>query len=262
MTLAEFFRANPKPALAFSGGTDSSYLFWTAVRAGADVRAYYVQSAFQPEFERRDAERLAAQLKQELHIVPVDILSDPKVAANPADRCYFCKTRILDAVCRAARADGCSLVMDGTNASDAVQDRPGMRALAEHGVISPLRLCGLTKAEIRRRSREAGLFTWNKPSYACLATRLQTGDPITEEKLRRIETAEDRLTEAGYTDFRARVRRGGALLQFPNSQLGRAFEEEAALRELLSDLFAEVRIDPAPRPEEKTAPDREGKEKL
>ena len=101
--------------------------------------------------------------------------------------------------------------------------------------------------------REAGLFTGDKPSYACLATRLQTGDAIAPETLRRIETAEDRLAEAGYTDFRARVRQGGALLQFPESQLPRAQAEQAKLRALLSDLFAAVRVDPVPRPEEEPA---------
>ena len=253
MTLEEFFREHPKPALAFSGGTDSAYLFWAAVQAGARVRAYYVKTAFQPEFELRDARRLAAQLQQELQILTVDILSDPVIASNPADRCYFCKTRLLSAIREAAEADGWTLVMDGTNASDAAADRPGMRALREQGIVSSLRLCGLTKAEIRKRSREAGLFTGDKPSYACLATRLQTGDAIAPETLRRIETAEDRLAEAGYTDFRARVRQGGALLQFPESQLRRAQAEQAKLRALLSDLFAAVRVDPVPRPEEEPA---------
>ena len=193
MTLTEFFHQNQKAAIAFSGGVDSAYLLYAALQSGADVRAYYVKSAFQPQFELDDARRLAETLSADMRVLDVDILADETVAANPPDRCYHCKRRIFSAIASAAAADGYTLLLDGTNASDDAGDRPGMRALRELSVRSPLRECGLTKPEIRRLSREAGLFTWDKPAYACLATRVPAGERLTAEKLENTERAEDFL---------------------------------------------------------------------
>ena len=184
MTLQEFFAAHPEAALAFSGGADSAYLLWAAVQYGRRVRAYYVQSPFQPAFELADARRLAKGLGADMRVLAVDVLALPEAAGNPPDRCYHCKHALFSAISAAAEADGFSLLIDGTNASDSAGDRPGMRALRELSVRSPLRECGLEKAEIRRLSREAGLFTWDKPAYACLATRIPAGEVITAEKLR------------------------------------------------------------------------------
>ena len=170
-------------ALAFSGGVDSSYLLYAALRWAEDVGVYYVRSAFQPEFEVRDALRLAGELGAEVKLLRADVLSCPAVAATPADRCYHCKTNSMSTIRAAAAADGYPLVIDGSNASDQISDRPGFRALEEQGILSPLRLCGLDKATIRSLSREAGLFTWDKPAYACLATRIPTGERITPERL-------------------------------------------------------------------------------
>lgn len=205
MDLKDFFRENPKVALAFSGGVDSAYLLYAAVKSGASVRAYYVKSAFQPRFELEDARRLAGELGADMRILEEDVLADAQVASNPGDRCYHCKKMIFTAIIRAAAEDGFSVLMDGTNASDDAGDRPGMRALRELEVRSPLRECGLTKAEIRRLSKEAGLFTWDKPAYACLATRIPTGTVITEERLCRTERAESYLASIGLRDFRVRM---------------------------------------------------------
>ena len=176
MTLEEFFRDNPECALAFSGGADSAFLLYAAKKYARRVHAYYVSSAFQPRFELSDARRLASELGTEMSVLSVDVLNIDAVRANPPDRCYHCKRAIFSAVSAAARADGFEVLIDGTNASDDTLDRPGMRALRELSVRSPLRECGLTKAEIRRLSRTAGLFTWNKPAYACLATRTPSGE--------------------------------------------------------------------------------------
>ena len=146
MTLQEFFRENPRVALAFSGGVDSAYLLYAALRNGAQVRAYYVKSAFQPQFELDDAMALAYQLQADVKILELDVLSDPQIAENPANRCYYCKKRIFSAIAKQAAEDGFPVLLDGTNASDDAQDRPGMQALKELNVLSPLRLCGLTKA--------------------------------------------------------------------------------------------------------------------
>ena len=243
MDLKEFFQAHPRAALAFSGGVDSTYLLWAALDCGADVKPYCVASPFQPAFEKAEAEALCARLGAELTVLPVDVLADPIVAANPPDRCYHCKNHILAAIRERAAQDGYTVLLDGTNASDDAGDRPGMRALREFGVLSPLRLCDLTKDEIRRRSREAGLPTWDKPAYACLATRVPTGTEITKELLARVEGAETALLGLGWRDFRVRVFHDAARLQLPKAELARAAGEAEALRGALAPWFSTVLLD-------------------
>jgi len=247
MTVKEYFEVNNKVAVAFSGGVDSAYLLYAAVKAGADVRAYYVKSAFQPAFEYEDARKLADQINCALSVIEADVLSDERVKANPPDRCYYCKQHIMSAITEAAESDGYDVVCDGTNASDDADDRPGFKALKEYGIRSPLRECGLTKADIRKASREAGLPTWNKPAYACLATRILTGEIITKEKLLITEKAESIMHDMGFRDFRVRMRGENALIQLTESQLAEAFAREAEIREALSDLYNEVKIDGSPR---------------
>ena len=145
MNLTQFWQTNPKAAIAFSGGVDSAYLLYSAVQSGAEVKAYYAKTAFQPAFELEDAKKLANQLGARMEILSLDVLSVPNVAENPKNRCYYCKTALFSAISAAAKKDGFSLLLDGTNASDEVSDRPGMQALRELCVRSPLRECGLTK---------------------------------------------------------------------------------------------------------------------
>ena len=247
MTLKDFFQANPRAALAFSGGTDSAYLLWAAVQAGAEVQPYFIRSAFQPRFELKDAERLCAQLGLRLRVLDCDVLARPEIAANPPERCYYCKRELFTRLLAAAAEDGYPLVMDGTNASDDAGDRPGMRALRELGVRSPLREAGLSKCDVRRLSAQAGLFTADKPSYACLATRIPSGTAIEKTMLETVETAEGLLAGRGYRNFRVRLRHWGALLQFDGLQLAQAQEDIEYIRGLLGGMFHELRIDPAPR---------------
>lgn len=243
MTLQEFFTEHPKAALGFSGGVDSSYLLWAAVNAGADIAPYYIQTAFQPAFELEDAQRLCAQIGVKLNVIRLDALADPRVAANPANRCYYCKVGLFGALRARAKADGYALLLDGTNASDDAGDRPGLKALREMEVRSPLRECGLTKAMIRQESRKAGLFTWDKPAYACLATRVPTGRTITPELLRRVEGAETALFDLGFTDFRVRLYDDAARLQLPEGQLAKAVEQRQAIRQALAPWFDIVLLD-------------------
>ena len=243
MTLQEFFTESPKAALGFSGGVDSSYLLWAAVNAGADIAPYYIQTAFQPAFELEDAKRLCEQIGVKLNVIQLDALADPRVAANPANRCYYCKVGLFGALRARAKADGYDLLLDGTNASDDAGDRPGMKALREMEVRSPLRECGLTKAMIRQESRKAGLFTWDKPAYACLATRVPTGRTITPELLRRVEGAETALFALGFTDFRVRLYDEAARLQLPEGQLAKAVEQRQAIRQALAPWFDIVLLD-------------------
>ena len=220
MTLQEFFAENPRAAIAFSGGVDSSYLLYAAVQCGADVHAYFAKTAFQPQFELDDARRLAESVGAKLTVLELDALSSEDVAE-----------------------DGFTLILDGTNASDDAGDRPGMRALREMDVRSPLRECGLTKAEIRRLSHEAGLFTWDKPAYACLATRVPTGTRITPELLAATERAEGWLFSQGYTDFRVRLLDGCARLQFPADQLARALAQHDEIVAALKPDYRAVLLD-------------------
>lgn len=243
MTLQEFFAAAPKAAVAFSGGTDSAFVLWAARQYGCQVRAYYAKSVFQPAFEWEDARRLAQSLGVELTVVPVDILAVAGAAANGPRRCYHCKRALFTALRGAAAADGYPLLLDGTNASDDAGERPGMQALRELAVRSPLRECGLTKAEVRERSRQAGLFTWNKPAYACLATRVPTGEAITPETLRKVEAAEEALFSLGYSDLRVRVFHGAARLQLPGQQLEQAAKEREAILQALAPWFDTVLLD-------------------
>ena len=207
MTLQEFFAENPRAAIAFSGGVDSSYLLYAAVQCGADVHAYFAKTAFQPQFELDDAQRLAESVGAKLTVLELDALSSEDVARNPANRCYYCKQNIFGNLKRAAAEDGFTLILDGTNASDDAGDRPGMRALREMDVRSPLRECGLTKAEIRRLSHKAGLFT------------------------------------QGYTDFRVRLLDGCARLQFPADQLSRALAQHDEIVAALKPDYRAVLLD-------------------
>ena len=243
MTLNEFFKENPKTALAFSGGVDSSYLLYTARQAGAEVHAYYVKTAFQPEFEYEDAMRLAKQLGAQVTVLRLNALSDPQVAANPANRCYYCKTGLFGALQKRALEDGYTVLLDGTNASDEAGDRPGMQALSELHVLSPLRLCGLTKSQIRELSRESGLFTWDKPAYACLATRIPTGQRITNELLARVEGAEQALFSLGFTDFRVRVFHDAARVQLKPAQMQQALTRRSEILENMRPYFETVLLD-------------------
>lgn len=244
MTLQEFFGAHPKAALAFSGGVDSSYLLYAARQLGADVKAYYVKTAFQPEFEYQDALRLASQLGADIQVLTLDVLACPDVTVNPKNRCYFCKQHIFGNILRQAKADGYDTVLDGTNASDQVSDRPGMKALQEMKVLSPLRLTGLTKAEIRSLSHEAGLFTWDKPSYACLATRIPAGTEITGADLARTEWAEDHLMSLGFRDLRVRQLSGDlALVQLPEAQMDTFLALRGEITRTLKTRYAGVLLD-------------------
>lgn len=248
MDLLQFWNAHPRAAIAFSGGVDSAYLLYSAVQAGADVKAYYAKSAFQPQFELEDARKLALQLGVRLEILPMDILSAANVAENPSNRCYYCKTAIFRCIAAAAQKDGYSLLLDGTNASDSSDDRPGIRALRELSVRSPLRECGLTKPEIRRLSAQAGLFTHDKPAYACLATRIPTGERITPEKLARTEEAENFLHSLGLRDLRVRTFGDAARIQVRQEDLETILRSREAIVAQLKKSYSGVVLDLEVRP--------------
>ncbi len=244
MVLKEFFAEHPQTAVALSGGVDSVYLLCAAKRYARNTCAYYVRSAFQPAFEERDAIKAAEAVGARIKVLTCDVLSEKAVTDNPADRCYHCKKKIFTLIKDAAAEDGFDTLVDGTNFSDDAADRPGMRALAELSVLSPLRLCGLTKADIRALSLKEGLFTHDKPSYACLATRIPTGTEITEERLARTEWAEGYLFSLGFSDFRVRMTaRDEAKIQVTRADLNRREENGEEIKRTLGQRYAAVIFD-------------------
>ena len=199
-------------AVALSGGVDSALLAAEAHDVlGGESAALTIVSPLLAEDEREDALRLARELKLNHFVIEMDELSDPAFAANPADRCYLCKRMRFLRMAEWARERGFPWLLDGSNADDSRDYRPGMRALAELNICSPLLEAGLTKAEIRTLSRERGLFTWNKPAKACLASRIPYGEPVTREGLARVEAAERFLAGILPPNAQFRVRSHGDL---------------------------------------------------
>lgn len=243
MTLKDFFRKTPHCAIAFSGGVDSSYLLAQGSKYAKKLKAYYVKSAFQPQFELDDAVLLAKQHNCEMEIIELDVLSSKTITDNPQNRCYYCKKTIFGHIISRAQKDGFAVILDGTNASDDVQDRPGMQALTELGVQSPLREAGLTKQRIRELSKQEGLFTHDKPAYACLATRVPTGTQITKEILNKIEHSEDIIKSMGFTDFRLRYNENFAKLQVPQNQMHQVIDQSHAISQALSPYYKDVLLD-------------------
>lgn len=244
MELKEFFSQYKKIAVAFSGGADSAYLLSCAKKYALDVKAYFLKSSFQPEFELEDALRLADELSVKLCVINVDLSKNTEILKNTELRCYYCKQNMFGVLKERANADGYYIIADGTNASDSLSDRPGMRALKEMGVLSPLRACGLTKDDIYRLSKEEGLFTCNKPSYSCLATRIPTGMAITGDMLKKIERAEMLLFSLGFSDFRFRVESSDrAKIQLRREQHAEAEKHIEKIRERLKDDFSQISID-------------------
>lgn len=243
MILEEFFKTYPSVAVAFSGGADSSYLLYAAKKYAKDVTAYYVKTEFQPEFELEDAKRLACGLKADMRIINLSVFDAAEIIKNPPERCYYCKKKILGAAIEAAAKDGYAVLIDGTNASDDADDRPGMRALKELEVRSPLRMCGITKDKIRKLSGAAGLFTWDKPAYACLATRIPSGEEITREKLKATEESEKYLMSVGFADFRVRALNGNARLQLKESQIPLLMEKRSEIFDELKKYYKTVSLD-------------------
>lgn len=250
MEISEIFTPDSRVAVAFSGGVDSSVLLLLAKKYAGRVKAYFVRSAFQPDFEADDAVKVAEMLSVELETLTVDVLSDCEVTANPADRCYYCKKRIFSEILRAAQRDGFGTVAEGTNASDDISDRPGYKALQQLGIRSPLRDCGYTKAQIRQLARENSLPVADKPSYACLATRIPTGERITAELLKKTEAAETVLREAGFKNFRVRYLDNKAKLELGRGEFELLNEKRNEIFTRLSEYYDGVYLDLKERADE------------
>lgn len=203
--LLETLRSFENVAVAYSGGVDSTFLLAVAHEAlGPRAMAITADSALFPRSEIQKARDFTAERGIRHEIIRTRQLYDEVFCENPANRCYLCKTMMLSSLLDNSSELGFSVIVEGSNVDDLQDYRPGKRAVEEQGVLSPLREVGLTKAEIRELSRQKGLPTWDKPPYACLATRIMTGELITEQRLATIEAAEELLFEMGFRQARAR----------------------------------------------------------
>lgn len=193
-------------AVAFSGGVDSTFLLRVAHDVLGDrCVAVTVRSSLFPERELSEAAGFCAKEGVRQIMVDADGIFIDGIAHNPPDRCYICKRGLFGLMLNAAAAEGMSVVCEGSNTDDTGDYRPGLKAVAELGIQSPLRGCGLSKREIRALSAELGLPTADKPSFACLASRIPYGEKIIPEKLGMVERAEDFLRDAGFRQVRVRV---------------------------------------------------------
>lgn len=185
--------------VAFSGGVDSSFLLSKAVRVNGSgrVMAVTVASELSPPGEAEEAAELASKLNVKHNLLQLDLTADPEIRSNTAERCYFCKHKIFGRLSEIAAAESIKVVLDGSNADDLADYRPGMRAIRELGIRSPLLEVSLGKEEIRILSKRAGLATWNKPAAACLATRFPYGEELIPARIRKVAEAERFLRRMG-----------------------------------------------------------------
>ncbi|MBN2274194.1 MAG: ATP-dependent sacrificial sulfur transferase LarE [Bacteroidales bacterium] len=218
--LLEYLRKLSQAAVAFSGGTDSTFLLWAAKEAlGENVLALTVKTPYIPDWEIEEASLFCKRnnIRHQILTIPFPEI----IRNNPEDRCYRCKKQLFERLLHEAAGSGITTVLDGTNADDMHDYRPGLRALSELEIKSPLLESGITKAVIRHLSKSIGLPTWDKPAYACLLTRLPYNRPVRENVLTLIEKAELFLMLADYRSVRVRVQDNAARIEMDNDLMPR-----------------------------------------
>ena len=237
--LKKYLQGFDSLAVAFSGGVDSTFLLAAAKEAlGEKVIAVTLLSGFVPENAVQEATLFATALGVRHEFIQVDELSIPGVASNPPDRCYLCKKALFTKIKVLAEKMDIQQVVDGSNLDDEGDYRPGMQALAELGIKSPLRIAQLTKEEIRSLSQMLNLPTWNKPSFACLASRIPYGEAITKEKLAMIEKAELFLMAQGLKQMRVRCHDKLARVEVPEEDIPLLLNGE--MRKKIAEAFAKI----------------------
>ena len=223
--LVELLRGMESVVVAFSGGVDST-LLGRAAKDALGERALLVtaDSETYPARELEDAKRLAELIGMRHLVVRTEELQNPEYARNPVNRCFFCKEELFTRIASIAEREGCRALVYGANMDDLGDHRPGMKAAQEHGVRAPMIEAELWKADIRALSRELGLPTWDKPSFACLSSRFQYGDRITPEKLRQVDAAEEVMRSLGFRQFRVRHHDRLARLEIAPEEMARVWE--------------------------------------
>ena len=235
--LTERIKAAGKMAVAFSGGVDSTYLAYKVHEVlGDDAIAVTIRSQVLIEEDFRWTVDFCRDNGIKQVVVDCDVFDSEQFENNPPDRCYYCKKMDFNAIQKAAEEYGITIVADGSNVDDTGDYRPGMRAMAELGIVSPLKEAGLTKNDIRQLSKEAGLPTWDKPAAACLASRFAYGEKITTEGLIRVANAEKFIKDLGFRGIRVRVHGNLARIEVAPEDKGRfllnADEVTSKLKEL------------------------------
>lgn len=223
--LQELLKSYGKVAVAYSGGVDSSFLLKVALDTlGKDnVLAITILSSVTPREELAETEKFLTSMDLNHIFVKKNVFEIPGFKENPKDRCYICKHKVFEEIIERAKEKGISAVVDGTNADDEGDYRPGLKALEELKVLSPLKLSGLGKNDIRELSKELKLSTWNKPSLACLASRVPYYEEITEEKLSMVDKAEAYLRSLGFIQLRVRCHGKLARIELLPEDIKRVF---------------------------------------
>jgi pyridinium-3,5-biscarboxylic acid mononucleotide sulfurtransferase len=245
--LGELLAGMPSILVAYSGGVDSAYLAYAATAARPD--AVLCVTADSPSYPRRHrdlAVRIAREFNLRHEIINTAEMDRPEYRANPANRCYFCKHELYTHLSAIAAERNIAVVVDGNNADDRGDYRPGRQAAREFGVQSPLDAAGLTKTEIRELSREAGLPTWDEPASACLSSRIPYQSEVTVPKLQMVERAEEALRALGFRVCRVRHHDTLARLEISREEMPRALDPEtnaAILRELKAAGYKYVSLD-------------------
>lgn len=243
MKLNDFFNKYNKFALAFSGGVDSSYLLYEAYKSKVICQPYFVKTQFQPDFELKNAKSFTQNLGIELKIIDIDILNEKEIVANPCNRCYYCKKKIFSTIIDRAKKDGYNILIDGTNASDKEDERPGMKALEELEVLSPLKISNITKNEIRQNLDKYNLKISKMPSYSCLATRVEEGTKITEDILNKVQKSEEVLFNLEFEDFRVRYKGENAKIEILEKDFPKLIKNREKILEKLSPYYKNVTLD-------------------
>lgn len=246
--IRDYLRGYPSILVAFSGGVDSSLLMDLAVESlGRDrVLGVFMNMAFQTQEDKRIVLEEAERRQWPLEILELDFQDLPdRVVANPENRCYWCKKMIFEKFLDLARERGLAVVCDGSNLDDLGDYRPGRQALEELGVVSPFLACHWTKDQIRQEAKARGLSTWNRPSDACLASRIYPNHAIEAGDLKRVEAGEAYLKSLGFNHVRLRTLGRGTSIEVEASQVARAQDLLAPIREELKKYgYDQVDIDP------------------